>query len=72
MKSKFDALGISQPTQIEDDEMKRFTVIKVCSGEDIGVPGPSFAEEIKYVSDGSTQPSQKKPRLVMGLYREEL
>ena len=42
----------------------------VLGREGQGVAGKRVAEEIMYVTPGSTQPSQQKPGIEMGLYGE--
>lgn len=72
MKLKLDTLGISHldcPIQVEeDDNSTRFTVRKVCPGEDNGVSGQSLAD----VTNGSTQASQQRRGTEVALHRKAL
>lgn len=70
-----DSLGSSWPIQIaKDTKIWKFTVRKLYSGQRTKVVAMKpFAEEIGCVTHGSTtQPSQHKPRIEIGLIGKDL
>lgn len=69
------SLGSSWPIPIaKDTKIWKFTVRKSYSGQRTkGVATKTFAKEIGCVTHGSTtQPSQHKPKIEIGLIRKDL